>query len=175
MKCLVCGYDAADGEAACRRCGFPFIVQIGDNTDTDDRLRQMADQYRRQMSGQYEIGIAVYTNTVRNRRIEVEKTEYVRLGNGDALPEGFISWFPEGFVRPLSNELEFTYYVRKGNGPRYMQSISLKLPPSSGDIHIGILGEGEAMFSFCAGSASDYVKSEKMNLFAQQYAEYREQ
>ena len=56
MKCPVCGFEVTEGEAECSRCGFPLLVQLGDSEEAARQLKQMADQYRKQACGRYEIG-----------------------------------------------------------------------------------------------------------------------
>ena len=171
MKCPVCGFEITEGEAECGRCGFPILVQLGDSEDAVWQLKQMADRYRAQACGEYEIGVAAHTNTVRNDRVEVLQTEYIILAKGDMLKEGVIIWYPEGFVRPASNKLEFRFYISRGSGPKIMHVVNLELIPASGDIHIGVMGGEGGTFSICIGSASGYAKTGWISMFSMQFVE----
>ncbi len=165
MKCPVCGFEIAEGEAECSVCGFMSIVQLGDSEEAKQQLKEMAAQYRKQICGDYEIGITAYSNTVRNNKVVVEKTDYIALGRGNALSKE-IKWYPEAFVRPKSNKLTFTFYVKKEGGPKVTHRRTLTLKPANDDIHIGIIGGGDGIFYFCVGSASEYAMTEQLNVFS---------
>ena len=165
MKCYVCGYTIEEGAAACGHCGFPSIVQIGETADAGSRLAAMAEQYRREMGGQYEVGVFVYSHELKDGALRLAKTDMIRLADCGSITAGVISWFPENFVRPHTASMELTYYVQKSGGPKVSKTISLALPPGDGDIRISILKKYEGVVTLCVGTEDIYTESEKIDVF----------
>ena len=165
MKCYVCGYTIEEGASACEHCGFPSIVQIGETPDAGSRLAAMAEQYRREMSGQYEVGVFVYSHELDGSTLKLAKTDMIRLAACNETAVGMVRWYPEDFVRPHTPSLELTYYVQKAGGPKVTHPISLPLPPGDGDIRVGILKKYEGVVTLCVGTEDIYSESEKIDVF----------
>ena len=167
MRCEVCGAEIAEGSGSCPVCGCPVIYQIGGDAAAAENLKRAADEYRSQLFTSLEVGFVAYSHKVVTGEdgkdaLRLDHEDKISLGSYSKFDEEEIHWYPEGFLRPLTPELECSVFVRRGSEAERVRKVSVPLPQGAGDIHIGMMRSGTGAVRVCIGNAQDYNCSEEI-------------
>lgn len=167
MKCDVCYTEFPDGKAECPNCGCPVVVSLGSNPQEEEHRKELAEQYRQQICRDIEVGFVAYSHKVVTQEDGSEKLEFdhddlVPLGTCGSLLEGQTSWYPEGFVRPRSVNLDGTIYVRRGSLPARTQDKRLTVPCGEKDLFIGLKKVSTAVVKICLKDGENQTESDEI-------------
>ena len=171
MKCLVCGHEVSEGSASCNNCGFQVIVALGESEEIKRKQGIAAAQYREMICRDIEVGFYAYSHSIRQKStgeevLERDSEATVSFGKCGNISMSQIIWYPEGFLRPLTDNLSCQIYIRRpGLTPR-LRNLAIPIPAGTGDIQIGIIQISSGIFQICIGSSTSYNRSESIDVLA---------
>lgn len=159
MKCEVCGYEINDGSVRCSKCGFPVIMMVKGDQQEEEKVRELADTYRKKKLAKVSVALKVYTNEIKDDKVKVKDESYIVLAQGEALSGRAIIWYPEKFAR-LSGNPELAVSMVNSSGENKTMTLKLKNPQIEDFWQIGVFPEGGFECRLVLGNEEKYEMTE---------------
>ena len=162
MKCKICNCEVTSGSAKCLKCGFPVLQMIKGDAAEEQKMNELANNFRKKKVEPVRIYLTVYKNAIEKDQVKVVETENILLAQGNQLLNTAIIWYPEKFAR-LSSVGQIKLSVVHTNGQTQEIEISMPTPNVSDFWQIGIVPLNGMEFKLALGNTATYSCSEKIS------------
>ncbi len=164
MECRVCGFEVGEGKAKCPRCDFPVMMMVQGDKHEEEKVRQLADNFREKKFKGICVKLKVYTNEMSGDEVIVKETSDIVLLDGSKMSEDEIIWYPEKFAR-LSSDPELDITVQNIRGEEKKITLRLDNPNIKDFWYIGVLVEKGLECRVVLGNEEKFVQSEMIQLY----------
>ena len=162
MKCKICNCEVPSGSAKCLKCGFPVLQMVQGDAAEEQKMNELAENFRKKKVAPVCIYLTVYTNELNKNQVKVVQTEKILLAQGEQLLSSGIIWYPEKFAR-LSGVSKLDLSVTHTNGETKNRSISVSNPNIEEFWQVGIVPLNGMEFKVALGNAATYSCSETIS------------
>lgn len=139
MKCYVCGTDNIENKARCPLCGFPVPRIVGDGDQEIEKLKEIAEKYRRKKMEGLKVGMVIYNHEKDEENLKLNLEESLCLADCVDLQIGKTLWCDQDFARVDTRQpIELKVWVQKLQESVHYYIVKTQAPDSAGFWHVGV-------------------------------------